>query len=133
MPKQPTDAELERHPVLWKDTLWYNGLRSVGAGIVLAVVFSFIGSGSGEPMAGLSMLAFPGAYFMVFVPLGWILEKLSAIPFVPLFNLFLGLFVAVGDPLVWLTHRLAPEAVPVEKASFFRPRVLILVRSPLPK
>lgn len=43
--------------------------------------------------------------------------------------MFVALFVAVGDPLVWLAHKVKPSLIPLQKPGFFNLRVFIFVLS----
>lgn len=113
--------------VFWKETLWHNALRAVGAGIVWGLLLLSTGT-VGESLRMMVML--PLIYFVVLLPVGLLASLLSSIPFVGLFAAFIALLVAVGDPLVWVLSKARPEWVPVDRPGFFSLRIVIFVLSP---
>lgn len=109
--------------VIWGQTLVLNFFRSFAAGIVWFIVSIFV-----KP-ANPALLLFPLVYFLILMPTGIISGKLSekGVPFAGLFTKFISLLVAVGDPLVYVLHKIKPGSVPVEKFSFFNFYVIIFV------
>lgn len=113
---------------MWKETLWLNGLRALGAGLVLAV----LGVWAGQPAekAPMIVLSYPVAYYIFFLPAGLVLSWLASIPLVGLFAFFVSLMVAIGDPVVYLLHKINPAWVPVERPSFFSLQIIHFVLLP---
>lgn len=112
--------------VLWKETFIVNLLRSAFAGVIWAVVLLFTENAADS----LSMLAFPLAYFLVFVPIGlvaaWFARDGSA--YAGLVVAVIAFFVAVGDPFVYFIRLKMPSIVPIKKGfNFFNFRILIFV------
>lgn len=71
---------------------------------------------------------------MFFVPMALFFTWLSgSFPTARLVSGVFGLFVAVGDPLVFALSKFKPELVPVERPAFFSPRVIEFVLSPFEK
>lgn len=113
--------------VMWKETLWLNFIRSVGAGIVWFVLGLFMPETKIEQ--GLIVLvAFPVVYFIFLMPAGLISSFLSDhIPFVGWIAIFFAICIVVGDPLVYILKNIKKESVPVEKFNFFNWRIIIFV------
>jgi len=109
--------------VVWGPTLLLNFFRSLAAGIAWFIFSILINSTSP------SLLLFPIVYFIILLPTGLIAGKLSeaGVPFAGLFSMFISLLVIVGDPLVYILHKIKPELVPIEKFGFFNLRLIIFV------
>jgi len=119
----------DRSRIMWKDTFKHNGLRALGAGIAWAIITTIVGNFEGNPL--LLPIAMPLGYFVFILPFGLVMSWLSSfIPWVGLMAWFIGFFVAVGDPLVFFLNKARPDIVPVERPSFFSPRVITFVLSP---
>lgn len=117
--------------VLWTETLWLNGLRAAGAGIVWGLVSILTGS----PGQGLGMLiAMPVSYFIVLVPIGLLASFLTPIPYIGfvagLISTLFALMVAVGDPIVYVLNKFKPTWVPAEEPDLFSLRIIIFLMSP---
>lgn len=112
--------------VLWKETLWYNALRSAFCGLVVSTL----------------TMGMPEAISPLVAPLGWVMVYFVFVPIALGFSSFFGLlglvvtgiaslfFVTLGDPFVWLLNRFVPQAVPVERPSFFSFKAVRLVTVP---
>ena len=114
---------------MWKETLWYNGLRSAGAGLTIGFLL-FFGSGQSHFAA---MFGFPITYFIFLLPVGLLAALLANVPILGWLGLvafFFGLLVALGDPWVFLLKRVAPQAVPMERPSLFSPKLIQFVLVP---
>lgn len=109
-----------RH-IKWKETLWYNLLRSTAAGVVLGLLMHFTPQLQSELISSATTpLIWPFAYLFVFLPLGVLFSILKNLPFAGLIEGFLSLIaVSAGDPLVSLLYKFAPQTVPVESPPFF--------------
>jgi hypothetical protein len=113
---------------MWRDTLWLAVLRSAGAGVVWALV-AVMTDYPGNP--AVLALIWPLGYFILLLPLGLATAWLSKlVPFVGLFAGMIALFVAVGDPLVFVLSRFKPISVPVERPRFFQFQIIVFVMSP---
>jgi hypothetical protein len=116
----------------WIATLLVNLERSVGAGVIWALVFLVFGVRA-EFGALQLLLLFPIAYFFGFVPLGivgdWLSER--GVPWAGLISGIASLAILVGDPLVYAVSRAAPHLVPVADFKVFnRVMLLFVVKSP---
>lgn len=107
----------------WRVALIFNSLRAacgalVWTGILLAVAIS-----SSKSIDLWHVVILPVGMFLLYwlftVPLSLVSQWISKIPFVGLFMLALALPVALGDPLVCLIKKFAPEVVPVEEPPLF--------------
>jgi len=78
------------------------------------------------------LLLHPIGYFPIILPIGLIAFFLTKanVPFAGLFAIFISLTIAIGDPLVYLVHKIKPELVPVEKYGFFNLQIIIYVTNP---
>jgi len=121
-----------RKVIMWKETLWYNGMRSLCAGFVGGILGVMMGQGN-NPLMG--VLGAPLMYFFVLLPLaffvGMTIDVLPFMGWVALFVAFVAVFVvAIGDPLVFLIKKVFPNAVPVDEPAFFSIRPVIPVVIP---
>ncbi len=112
--------------IKWKETLWLNFLRALFAGPIWTIVML----STGEPfsVAG-TYLMFPLLYFVGALPIGLIGSFLSGlgVPFAGWFTILCSLLVVVGDPFVFVIHKVKPNLVPVEKFSIFNFKLIIFV------
>lgn len=119
--------------ILWKETIWYNLLRAAGAGCVIGVLMLLFGEDADSRLQGLSApLIWPAAYMIVMLPLGVVTAKLAwSSGWVALFARFVSLIaVAIGDPLVCLLHRFAPNLVPLQEPPLFSTQIIMFVLKP---
>lgn len=119
--------------VQWAETLRYNLLRSLCAGITLAVIFLFVRISSPGPGPNpLVALLMPVGYLLAYLPVGLLLQKLGGL--VGVFYLaavvMAILSVSLGDPLVFLLRRIVPGLVPVEDPPFISTSLVIYVLKP---
>jgi peptidoglycan/LPS O-acetylase OafA/YrhL len=114
----------------WPSTMKYNLLRASGAGIVWLVLALLTGQG----WHAFTMLFFPVVFLVFFLPIGLFAAWLSSlgIPWVGLVAALIAVFVAVGDPLVFVLKKARPELVPAEKVKFFNLQTVIFILSPPP-
>lgn len=116
----------------WGPTLLIGFERSLAAGLVWSVV---------EPLVLQTQLSlgtwllFPIVYFLGILPGGFVLSLLSRLPgtvglMFSLIALFWALFVAVGDPFVFIVHKIKPTIVPVENYGFLNFNYMIFVLKP---
>lgn len=114
---------------LWKPTLIVNLVRASCAGLVWMILMLF----SHEPNAPIAqMLLFPVGYLIVLLPMSLISTGLAklGVPFVGWFPVMISLMLLPGDPLTYVLHKFAPQAVPVEKYRFLNFTTVILVKHP---
>lgn len=112
----------------WKLTLIYNLQRAFAAGITWVPLSLIINQ---ETTA--SLLLFPIIYLIFLVPISLIVYLLARIgvPFVGLIEILLSLAVVVGDPLVYIAHKILPPGIiPVEKPKFLNFNIFIFVTMP---
>ena len=113
-------------PTLWKETIWYNAMRTGGAGFLVG----FLTIPEFGPLGPLlSALCFLFAYPVVsaiIVPFGLFLGPvgLLAAGFAAIF------LVALGDPLVYALSKWKPGWVPVDRPAIFSLKLLIRVKAP---
>lgn len=78
------------------------------------------------------LLLHPLGYFPIILPLGLLAVLLTKanVPFAGLFQIFISLTIAIGDPLLCLIHKIIPSIVPVEKYGFFNFEIIMYVVNP---
>jgi len=124
--------------VKWGATILHNLLRAFCAGIVLAILGLVLGVGGashgagGGPSRGVALLVplvWPFVYLIGFLPLGLVSGYLSrlGVPWIGLVSLAASLYVVLGDPLVWLLHKIKPQLVLVEDPGFFQFTIIVFV------
>ena len=123
----------------WGPTLLIGFERSLAAGLVWFVVSLFVPAipvlselSSGDSWV---YLFFPITYFLVILPAGLILSLLGRLPGIVRLSFglmvpFCALFVAVGDPFVFIVHKIKPTIVPVENYGFLNFNYMIFVLKP---
>lgn len=113
-------AKSER--TLWGPTIQVNFMRGLASGVTALVLSFALGGPSkpGEPSPWLFPVAVPLAYLFLFVPLGYVAELVGriGIPFGGLFQLPALFFGMLGDPVLYVLHRLAPPLVPADELKF---------------
>lgn len=120
--------------IRWKETLWYNALRSAAAAIVWTGLTAWADDGQfvaqhGGPVG--IWLQMPLALFIGLIPMTLLFRVLGYIPIVGLFFLLFAIvLMGAGDPLVFALHRAKPEWVPVDNPSLFSLSGFIIVTSP---
>lgn len=127
--------------VQWRRTLWLNLLRAFCAGIVWGIVmliasFSNPSSAGAPPWYALPFLLPIGYLFLL--PIYLISAKIVTTFIggigelaVGLTTMFLGLALAVGDPLVFILHRTNPAMVPTEKFKLLNFSLVLYVLDPM--
>lgn len=107
----------------WMAALIFNALRAACGSLVWTVILLAVAVSSSKSIDLWLVVVVPvGMFFMYWlftVPLSFVSQWISRIPFVGLFMLALALPVALGDPLVCLIKKCAPEVVPVEEPPLF--------------
>jgi hypothetical protein len=120
----------------WGATFHLNVARAVSATLTLMILY---------PIGRLTGFVSPETSFLsVFViPLGLLLFGLAGIltfrlagslgvPFMQqcegLLSLIMILFIAIGDPLIWVVRKYYPNLIPVNEFSIVNPRAVILVQ-----
>lgn len=116
--------------VAWKETLWYNLLRSLGAGVVFSTIALLLRMEPGIVLV--QVVGHPILWLVFGLPLGSLAAKLaSAVPGMSLLAAIIALvLVTLGDPLVSLLRLLVPRAVPIEDPPLFDLSLLILLLRP---
>ena len=110
--------------ILWKDTIWLNLLRAAFGGLVWSV-FLWTQGGSDPQMFLLMPLMYPVVVLPV-VLFASLLARLG-VPFAGLFSLLFSLLIVVGDPFVYVLHKVAPKWVPVKEFGFINFYAIIFV------
>lgn len=114
---------------MWSATCFHNALRAFFAGIVWAVVAAVDGSYGGNPL--FIPVIMPLGYFTVYVPAVLLVKAGSSVyPFMNGVERLMALFIAPGDPFVFLLNTAKPDLVPVERPRFFSLQTIIFVLSP---
>ena len=119
--------------IWWLDTLWYNCMRALCAGLVFTIVAALVG-GMKDGVGAALMLPFMWAimYLVFALPVGLFCAFLAQfIPIVGIITFAMSLFfVVIGDPIVWFVKLFAPRAVPVESTSFINFSLIMWVLKP---
>jgi len=113
--------------VNWGMTLLLNLERSIAAGITLFVISLFL-EGGANPL----LLLHPLGFFPIILPMGlfaFLLTK-AKVPFAGIIQIFISLTIAIGDPLVYLIHKIVPDLIPIDKYGFFNFEILLYVENP---
>lgn len=117
------------HAVSWLATIWYNGLRSLAAGLVIMTLYAFV-SEARIAASDVLYVAFlwPFYYALFLLPIGLVASKFANSWILAAMGQFAGLVgVAVGDPVVRLLSMLLPRFVPVRNAPFFSTSIIFFV------
>jgi len=115
----------ETQNVDWKATSTVNLIRAFFSGLVLMVIALLSGALSSM---GPQIFALPVAiplFFLIAMPIIRVFQKVSFMKWV---NLVFVLMFIFGDPLVFILHKLVPQAVPIDKYNFINVAALIYVR-----
>jgi hypothetical protein len=117
--------------IRWGATLYYNMLRGFCSGIILAVGSLFFYNemaARGNYMLLMAWLIIPLGYPLIYLPMGLILRALGKMfaPFAFVAACF-AMMVALGDPLVFLLHKINRNLVPVDRPDFFSLQMIIFV------
>lgn len=124
----------------WVGTFHLNIVRVLSATVTLAVLYllgRLTGILSGPGWANVSLLdafVMPAGLLIVGV-LGILAFRLAGsmgVPFMlnveTLLALVMIVFIAVGDPLIWLVRKYYPAIVPVDRFNMINPRAIMLVQ-----
>jgi hypothetical protein len=124
----------------WMGTLHLNLVRVLSATVTLAILYllgRLTGILSGPGWAHLSILN------VIVLPAGLLMVGLAGIlvfrfagsmgvPFMDacagLMSLVMIVFVAVGDPLIWIVRKYYPAIVPVEQFGIINPHAVMMVQ-----
>ena len=124
----------------WIPTLHLNGVRVLSAAITLVVLYlvgRLTGILSGPQWANISfveILVMPAALLVIglAVILAFRLAGSMGVPMMEgpagLMSLMMLVFLAVGDPLIWIIRKYYPAIVPVQSFNIINPRAVILVQ-----
>jgi len=124
----------------WIETLHLNGVRVLSAAITLVVLYlvgRLTGILSGPQWANASfinILFMPAALLSIglAVILVFRLAGSMGVPMMEgpagLMSLVMIVFIAVGDPLIWIVRKYYPGIVPVQRFNIINPRAVILVQ-----
>lgn len=112
--------------IMWRPTLWVNFLRALFAGPVFFVILLLTGERSPEMISALML---PVTYFIFLLPMGLLFYFLSniGVPFVGWMPIIFSVLIALGDPFVFLLHKMKPTFVPVYKFNFINFNLIIFV------
>lgn len=110
--------------VNWNGTLVFMLIRVAFASIGFLLLMAFTGALSqaqGGDVGG-SILMVPIVVLILSgmaLVAGWLSQQ--GLPFAGLFALVCSIPMFIGDPMVWLLHKVRPEWVPVAELSFINP------------
>ena len=110
--------------VNWNETFIFMLIRVAFASIGFFLLMAFTGglaqTQSGNVVSTVLMIPFAVLILsgMAFVS-GWLSQQ--GLPFAGLFSLVCSIPMFIGDPMVWLLHKIRPDWVPVAEPSFINP------------
>lgn len=123
----------------WQATLHLNAVRVVSATITLMILFllgKVFGVLSGPHWAGVSIvdvLTIPAALLVVGLAIIGVCRVAGkmGVPMIDavagIMSLVMIVFIAVGDPLIWVVRKYYPGLVPVQEFKFVNPNAVIMV------
>ena len=124
----------------WASTLHLNGVRIASATVTLVVLYllglliGLVGHDSAQGMSLLNVVLLPAALLIVGSAILLIFRLAGGlgVPYMDgcagLMALVMTVFIAVGDPLIWVLRKFYPAIVPVEKFSFINPHAVVMVQ-----
>lgn len=124
----------------WIETIHLNAVRVLSATVTLVVLYIFgrltgFLSGPGWANASiLSVLIMPALLLMVGLAVIFVLRLAGSmgVPFMDgvagLMSLMMIVFIAVGDPLIWIARKYYPPIVPVDQFGFINPHAVMMVQ-----
>jgi hypothetical protein len=111
--------------LLIKETIWINVLRGICAGIMLLILTFFMPK---EQMAPLQFrIFFPIAYPFIILFFFLITQILSIFSLGGIGRLTTTIVAIIGDPLLFILHKVKPEWVPIEKLNFLNFNAFFLI------
>lgn len=116
--------------IRWPVTFGFNALRASCAGIVLATLSVFMEIGYSAIELLVFVFGYPLLALIVIIPASLIFSWLAFIPFIGLLSMLLSFFIAIGDPLLWVLHKIFPGLIPIDFPPLFSLKPLIYVLSP---
>jgi hypothetical protein len=116
---------VSRNAVDWKATFLLALMRSCSAGLVIGIL-NVVGGQVGQGLGVVLIGGLVGLFF--FIPLA-MLGRALAVMFPPAGLLCLPalIFMAIGDPLLWIAEKFRPGTVPCEPFRFVNFMTVILV------
>jgi hypothetical protein len=124
----------------WIGTLHLNIVRVLSAAITLAVLFligrltGFLSGSQWANMSFVDILFMPAALLIVGLAVILVFRFAGSmgVPMMEgpagLMSLLMVVFIAVGDPLIWIVRKYYPAIVPVQSFNIINPRAVILVQ-----
>lgn len=124
----------------WIATLHLNGVRVLSATVTLVVLFlvgRLTGILDGRQWANMSFVSilFTPAVLLVIglaVILAFRLAGSMGVPMMEgpagLMSLMMVVFIAIGDPLIWIVRKYYPAIVPAQSFNIINPQAVILVQ-----
>ena len=124
----------------WTATLHLNAVRVVSSTVTLVVLYFFgrlsgVLSGQGwEKMSILNLIALPAGLLLVGLATIMVLRLAGSmgVPFTDaiagLASVMMIVFIAIGDPLIWIVRKYYPEIVPVEQFNFVNLSAVLMVQ-----
>ena len=117
--------------IMWSETLVFMLIRIACGSIAVFLVILVTGGASqsshgsqSELLLG-SIVAIPVMVLMlsgVSLITAWLSQV--GLPFAGLVSMICSFPMYLGDPLVWMLHKVRPEWVPVEEPAFFNPPIV---------
>jgi hypothetical protein len=120
----------------WIPTLHLNLVRVISATITIAILY-LLGRLTGTFTGGsslLSVIIIPGALLITGLSMVLFCKVAGSmgVPFTGVVGTGMAVamvvFIAVGDPLIWIVRRYYPEIVPVRTFNIINPRAVILIQ-----
>lgn len=117
----------------WSRTIRVAVFRAIAASLVWAIVFTIfdVRGPGGEPFNPiLAIFVLPFTILLFILPLAALAKALAraGVPLAGAFSFFWACLCAVGDPLVWIFHKIQPAWVGVENFGFFNPSFLFVLK-----
>jgi len=103
--------------VNWGGTLVFMLMRIAFGTIGFFILFSMTGGVLGGNILGLPFVIamFSGLALVA----AWLSQ--AGVPFAGLFNIVFSIPMYVGDPMIWVLHKIRPQWVPVREPAFINP------------
>ncbi|MEQ1790260.1 MAG: hypothetical protein ABL857_07440 [Rickettsiales bacterium] len=110
--------------VLWRETLIFMALRCIVASIPFLILVSVR-----QGFEVMDILAAPFAVFtLASFAFGAALLSKIGIPFAGFLSILLAIPLYIGDPIIWLIHKMKPDLIPLENPSVFNPPLVWVVK-----
>jgi len=114
----------------WKSTALTALYRSIAAGLTWMIILLFADTQGGIGTILLAPVLWPVAYFVIFLPLGYITATLSrmGVPYIGLISIVCSFLFIVGDPILWIFNKITEgKYIPVRDLNFINFTIILFV------